>query len=155
MFLQKFFKRLEQRRLEKAEIEKKREEKRLWKQKYWEISEYIYKAMMDAYRKTDNSMPDLEYECSLGDIRAFYKVDEKLSVKIHVFFPDIEKSVELAYEAVFYIDNIPIDIDFDKYTELGLIVCETLKKKITEYEAKKASIVDDYRMWRKCKEGKQ
>jgi len=157
MFLKEYFKRRAERKAEEASRKIAEQELLIQRKNYWELSKELYIVIELANNVMDNTLP-LEYIPNefhewpkLGTWSL--KVDDKLTVKIETSCPREVKLV--AYEARFFIDNVPIDVDLTadwmpEFRKFRTIVSNELEKKVKEYAGKKKSVVDNYLKWRDC-----
>ena len=156
MFLKEYFKKRAERKAE--ETSRKIAEQALLekKKKYWELSRALYDTIKFINRQMDNTLP-LEYAPNkvyswpnlVGDWSL--KLDDKMTLKIKASCP--EEYELIAYEAIFIIDGIPINVDLTtdwvpEFGKLGKIVCDELEKRLNKYLEKKNSVVDDYLKWK-------
>ena len=155
MFLKEYFKKRDERKAEEANRKIAEQALLEQKEKYWELCRALYRTIMFINKQMDDSLP-LEYSSNKVDgwpeLGTWsLKLDDKLTIEIKVLCP--EEITVMAYEAIFIIDGIPINVDLTtdwvpEFGKLGKIVCDELEKRVKEYSEKKKSVVDDYIKWK-------
>ncbi len=158
MFLKEYFKKRSERKAEEAGRKIAEQTLLEQKKKYWKFGRVLYKTIMSINKQMDDSLP-LEYVpdkfsewpelFKLGTWSL--KLDDKMTVEVKMSCPKDVKVI--AYEVIFIIDGIPINVDLtmdwmSEFRELGTIVHDELEKRLNKYLEKKKSVVDDYIKWK-------